>query len=156
MPRHVLSSARTAFYKYVFPAMWILGFGSGTATLWLTDQFAPPPPPEMKWMFLAMWWVGTTFILWFARSLKRVAADDTTLFVSGYSKEVSIPLVDIERVRKRPLFNPRTIVITFKHDTDFGRRVTFIPPWTLRLSFADPAETDLRERVQRAGGSLTT
>jgi hypothetical protein len=89
-----LSSAWTFWTKFVFPAVWISGFGTGTILLWLGrfhGRNNALPPPQEKFLFLAMWILGSTFILWASAGLKRVRIDERQLYVSNYVKEIHIP-----------------------------------------------------------------
>jgi len=85
--QRTLSSAQTLVMKFVFPFVWIAGFASGTAALFLWEPKQPhsglgtleservqpqPPPPDMKWFFLAVTVAGTAFLYWSCMRLKRV------------------------------------------------------------------------------------
>ena len=50
----------------------------------------------------------------------------------------------ISDVRQNRLLNIRPITITFKRDTEFGRWVVFMPPFTLNLLSEDPIAQRLR------------
>jgi hypothetical protein len=52
MGTRTLSSAQTFLTKFVFPAIWIPGFGLGTLGLWL-GAFGDDMVP-FKWVFLAL------------------------------------------------------------------------------------------------------
>jgi hypothetical protein len=78
-----LSSAWTFYAKFVFPAVWIPGFGSGTILL---DRNNGLPP-----LFLVIWILGSAFILWANAGLKRVRTDGRQLLVSNYIREIHIP-----------------------------------------------------------------
>ena len=77
--------------KFVFPCSGIGLFGMGTCGLWLGafhDRNSLPPPEPVKWIFLAVWLVGSGFIFWFSGRIKRVQVDDAALYVSNYWSEV--------------------------------------------------------------------
>ncbi len=40
--------------------LWAGGFGGGTLGLWVGSFSAHAPPPEVKWIFLALWVVGNS------------------------------------------------------------------------------------------------
>src|ERR1019366_6335759 len=91
-----LSSAWTFWMKYVFPVVWISGFGSATI---LT------PAPQNKIVFLVAWSLGTKFILWANAGLKRVRIDERQLHVSNYSREICVPFSAITDVKQNRWIN---------------------------------------------------
>jgi hypothetical protein len=130
-----LSSSWTFFYKIVFPIIWISGFGIGTLTLWLGkfDQ-QPPPPIEMKWLFLIAWLVGSGSILWFALRLKTVTLNGDRLIIKNYGQEDTIPLSSINGISGTRFINPKTIKLNLYPPCVFGEKVVFIP----KTSFYNP------------------
>lgn len=130
MTPKTLSSALTFFYKFVFSTVWITGFGSGTLALWfgaMHGKGGAPPPPEMKWIFLLVWMIGTGFILWTCAGLKRVRRDGDRLLISNYRDEIAVPLNEVESVTENRWVNIRPVTVVFRRDTAFGRRITFMP-----------------------------
>ena len=145
-----LSSAWTFSAKFVFPAVWISGFGLATILLWsggLHDANNAAPPPQVKFVFLGMWVLGSTFVLWASAGLKRVRTDGRQLLVSNYVREIRIPFSAIVDVRQNRWLNSRPITIYLRDATEFGDRATFIPKWRIRLLFwrADPVVDELRQ-----------
>jgi hypothetical protein len=138
--------------KFVFPAIWILGFGTGTFLLWLGD-LNPTPPPQMKFAFLSMWIFGTTFILWTSAGLKRVRMDERQLYLSNYVREICVPFGEIIDVRQNRWLNSRPITIYFRDATEFGGKATFMPKWRIQLLFwrTDPVVGELKQLAGLAG-----
>jgi hypothetical protein len=66
-------------------------------------------------------WVGWSFL-----RLKRVAYTETDLHVSNFRREIVVPLADVASVG-RTVIGLNTIVVQLAHDTEFGRRIAFIP-----------------------------
>jgi len=154
--RENLSSANTFFSKIVFPIFWIGGFATGTASLFLmgadtqvdTKQI---PPPDMKWIFLAATLAGSVFLYWGCVRLKRVALDDHAVYVSNYLKEIAVPLQEIECVSENRLINIHPVTLTFRYETEFGRRVVFMPKVRLfALLSSHPVVEQLRMASARA------
>lgn len=129
MTVRTISSAQTILVKFVFPVIWIGGFGVGAMALWLAPLRArgDAPLPEMKWLFLAIWIFGTAFILWLSAGLKRVRLDDERLCISNYVREISVPLGLIADVTENRWINIRPVTIQFRQPTDFGDKITFMP-----------------------------
>src|SRR5664279_2348811 len=103
-----LSSASTFWAKFVFPAIWISGFGLGTVLLWLGDFHGrnnEAPPPLVKFVFLGAWVLGSTFILLANAGLKRVRLEERQLRISNYVHEISISLSAIVDVRQNRWLN---------------------------------------------------
>jgi hypothetical protein len=121
--------------KYVFPAVWISGFGLATI---LT------PAPQNKIVFLVAWSLGTTFILWANVGLKRVRIDEQQLHVSNYSREICVPLSAITDVKQNRWINSRPITIYFRDATPFGDQVTFMPKQRIQFWSVDPVVNELK------------
>ena len=74
-----------------------------------------------------MWIVGSAFIIWFARRIKRVEADEKLLYIADYFSEVTIPLAEVADLTENRWSRPPTVTIHFHIQTHFGKRVVFIP-----------------------------
>ena len=156
MQKRTLSSAWTFSAKFVFPAVWISGFGLGTILLWVGgfhDRNNAMPPPQMKFMFLAVWTLGSTFILWASAALKRVRIDERQLYVSNYVQEICIPFNSIIEVKQNRWLNSRPITIYFRDATEFGDNATFIPKRRIFVQFwrVDPVVNELKQLAGLAG-----
>jgi hypothetical protein len=149
----MLSSRWTYFVKYILSPFWILTFGAIALTL----AFAPgaweggrggPPPPELRWLFPAIWIVMTIGILRSTLPIKRVELRDGRLFVSNYFREWEIFPSDIESVAQNRWVNARPVRVRLRREIDgLGTRFDFIPPQRARLRFwrEDPQVEQLRQ-----------
>ena len=137
MQERTLSSAWTFWTKFLFPAIWILAFGYGTF-LWSGG------PPQTSFVFLVVWIVGTTSILWFYVGLKRVRMDERQLYVSNYIQEIQIPFSTITEVKQNRWINSRPITIYFRDATQFGDKVTFMPKQRIQFWSVDPVVNELK------------
>ncbi len=145
MDPRTLSSAQTFVMKYIFPTMWISGFGIGTLGLFLGAYHGHnDPSPDTKWQFLAAWIAGTSFILWGCARLKRVRVDESGLLVSNYLKETRIPFDDIREVSENRWINIHPVTIHFRRSTPFGERVVFMPRVRLFSWRSHPVVGELR------------
>ena len=124
--------------KFLFPAIWILAFGYVTF-LWSGG------PPQTKFVFLVVWIVGTTSILWFYVGLKRVRMDERQLYVSNYIQEIQIPFSAITEVKQNRWINSRPITIYFRDATQFGGKVTFMPKQRIQFWSVDPIVNELTQ-----------
>jgi len=142
MQERTLSSASTFLAKFVLPAVWITGFGFGTVQLWLgnlVDGHNALPPSQMKFVFLGVFVLGTSFILWTSAGLKRVRMDERQLYVSNYFREISVPFGEIIDVTQNRWINSRPIPIHFRDATAFGGKATFVPKWGIRFFWREDA-----------------
>ncbi len=152
MPR-VLSSPTTSFWRYVFPALWIGGFGVGTLALWLGafhGRHGEPPPEFMRWLFPGVWLVGSSLLLRFARRLCDVSLhEDATLEVCrpGHQPE-RVPLSAVARVSQNRS-NPPTITLHLRAADGPERRVVFLPEGPRRFFSEYPVTAELRALARR-------
>ena len=147
-----LSSSVTVWWKFIFPAIWISGFGAGTAALWLGafhGRDNQPPPDWMRWQFLLMWLAASVWLIWSSRRLHRVSLREDTLIVSNFFREVSIPFVAISRVRQSYMSRPTTITIHLDDRTTFGHRIAFIPCGPNHYLSEHPTTTELKGILAR-------
>jgi hypothetical protein len=145
-----LSSAQTFVLKYVFPPLWIGGFGAGTLALWLGAMHSRngmPLPPVMKWAFLVGWCAGTTFIVWFCRQLKRVRLMGGVLYVSNYWREVAIPLGMVDRVSEIRWINVHPVSLHLRRSSEFGDSIMFIPKTRFFGFSAHPVVAEIEQLI---------
>ena len=151
MNARTLSSSQTFWMKFVFPTIWISGFGLGTLALFLEVLRGADntlPPPEMKWMFLVGWIAGTSFIFWACARLKRVRVEESAILVSNYLKEIRIPFDAIAAVTENRWLNIYLVTIHFRSATEFGDRIIFMPRTRIFGLRSHPVVAELREMAQ--------
>ncbi len=147
-----LSSSATVWWKFIFPLIWISGFGAGTVALWLGafhGRDNQPPPIWMRWQFLGIWLVASAFLIWFSSRLRRVSLRDGQLIVSNFFREVSIPVTVMTRVRQSYMSRPPTIIIYLDRQTPLGRRVVFVPEGRSHYLSEHPMTTELKAILAR-------
>lgn len=144
--------------KIIFPPLWIGGFALGTVALFLSpaswhDANGGPLDPDTKWFFLLATLVGGGFIWWSCIRLKRVRMDDRALYISNYSTEISVPLVNVAQVSENRWVNIHPVTIQFHAVTEFGSQVVFMPKtrWFAFWS-SHPVVEEIRAAVQGATG----
>jgi hypothetical protein len=142
-----LSSRLTFITKTIFPACWIIGFGLITAAIWAWNGL----PAEMRWAFLAAWIAGATSFWWWCFPLKRVRVGGGELYVSNFRKEIVVPLGFVEGVTENRWINIHPITLHFRGDTEFGRKITFMPKSRLMFFWSShPVVGELRRMVDAA------
>jgi hypothetical protein len=136
-----LSSAWTFVLKYVFPGIWIPGFGLGVVAAFrnpgdvLYNGVRGAAPPSIGFEFLGMWVLASAFILWISVPLKRVRRGDGALLVSNYITEWRVPFALVADVSQNRWVNVRPITIRLREDPGCGRKVVFMPPSRWRVLF---------------------
>ncbi len=151
--RRTISSAQTFFMKFIFPTFWIGGFSLATCSLWLGafhDRNGLPPPEFAKWAFLAATLIGSGFILWFCRRIKRVQVDDEALYVSNFWSEVRLPLTEIRHFTQTYMSRPPTVTIHLRSASPVGQRIVFIPKFRWVWFRTHPVITELQALCDRA------
>jgi hypothetical protein len=102
------------------------------------------------WVFA----IGGSWMFWSSgRSWRRVARDDSFLYVGHFFREVRIPLSLIEKVTMRAPtnFNP-FITLHFSGNTPFGRRMTFVADGISVLRQRHPIEMELQAIAKKNCG----
>ncbi|MFZ0828547.1 MAG: hypothetical protein WAO02_14100 [Verrucomicrobiia bacterium] len=148
MNERTLSSVQTFWMKFVFPTIWISGFGLGTLGLFVGvfhEHDDAVPPGWMKWQFLAIWTLGSIFIWWTCGRLKKVRTDGSAIYVSNYLKEVQILLDSVREVTENRWINIHPVTIHFRHPTPFGDRIVFMPTIRFFSWRSHPVVSELRE-----------
>lgn len=147
-----LSSDWTWFHKFVFPGLWISAFTIVTVGMFLQDD--KNQARDGRWFFLGMTIVGATFLYWSVIRLKKVSLDGDRLVVSNYRREIQVPLRDVEKVTGSVMMNPELIWVHFRHPTDFGTKILFMPPTRLWRGFSPhPMAAELRALAESASRS---
>jgi hypothetical protein len=136
----IISSRLTFFYKFIFPALWITGFGIGTIAI-------PSKTPE-KTILLIVWISGTLY-LWTCFTLKQIQIDGTDLVISNFFKIIRIPLNQICDVTENIFINIHPVWIHFRNTTKFGSKIKFMPKVTFKIFCSHPIVSELKELSRR-------
>lgn len=148
MRRELSSPFTTIWWKFVFPAIWIAGFGTGTVAMWLGALHGRndlPAPDWMRWLFLIIWPAASAFLILSGRRLHRVHLHGDTLTASNLFREFSAPITIISGILTRPT----TITIDLEHDTPLGRRIVFVPVGSNHYLSKHPITVELEAIVGR-------
>lgn len=137
-----LSSSLTFVWKFIFPTIWLGGFGLGTIAAIATQGFD-------SLHMLLFWLFGFALVYYLCFRAKRVYIDDNYLYVGNYRRKTEIPLANIKYVSENTMITPRPIFIEFKEETAFGKKIMFIGYTEMFLFFsAHPAIRDINIRIQ--------
>lgn len=151
-----LSSRWTPFYKFILPALMLAGMGVGTWYAYAHPERQHLPQgfsAEYGWLFVVIIGLFVGGVMWWtAADLVRIELDDDELIISNYRTEIRVLLSTVEELSGPSTTNPQRYTITFKEATEFGRRVTFLPPmqWTLMLAGEAEGVVELRQALDAA------
>ena len=153
-----LSSRLTFFYRFVFPLLWIPGFGLATLVLWTGGTTTGEPIPiEVKFIFLAGMIAGSLTILWLALRIRTVYLERDRLVVSEGLREIRIPLTAIVEVKESRMWNPKMVTVVLDRSSEYPDRVVFIAPMTFQFVWSDhPVVRELRGHIDRAKRERTS
>jgi hypothetical protein len=142
----------TYFYKMIFPALWIMGFGALTVLIWLGNlKGRALQPAGVRWFVLFVWCVGTGFLIRYSRMLKEVWLYNDQLIVSDYNTEEMVPLRQVTEVKETRFWNPQLIKLRLRRAGRWGDRIVFIAPIRFQFVFMNhPLAGELRSLVSEA------
>jgi hypothetical protein len=141
-----ISSSVTFFYKYIFSAGIVIGFGVSTVTVFLN-----PLRSAERWDVALTWVVGSLLVWWFSARIKRVRIDEKYLYISNYWKEVRVPLINVTQVRDNMWIDIHPVTIKLSISTSFGSSIVFIPRVRFStLISARPAVVEIEDAVKNA------
>ena len=109
--------------------------------------------PQVLWHLLPILLVGVVGFLVFSVRLKVVRMDDEALYVSNYRKEIRVPFSEVESVGG--WFTKRLVTIHFRMETEFGRKVSFMPElrwFDLDVFGPHPIIAELEDAIHRKAG----
>ena len=141
----VISSFATAFFKIIFPTLGMVFCGSIIMSFFASED-------EGSIGFLVLLSAFILFTFWVILRLKWVAIDRENIYISNFIKMISVPLADIEKVTENVLTNIHPVYITFNHETEFGRKIVFMPKFDLGIALffflSHPIVEELRDLVE--------
>ncbi len=107
----------------------------------------------MGFGFAAIWLLIAPVIWVTCGRFKRVKFDGSTLWMSNYRTEISVPVNEIVAVTQNKLINLRSVFMTFKRETSFGRKIVFMPWVSFRFFSDDEIVVELRRAAGLEVGS---
>ena len=143
--RKTVSSSVTFFYKFVLSPLWIGGFGIAALTMLVSGNSGTQ---RTGCVFAAIWVLLAPIIWVTCGRLKRVKFDGSTLWISNYRTEVSIPVNEVAAITQNNIINLRPVFVTFKRETPWGRKIVFMPKVSLLPFFDDEIVVELRRAAR--------
>ena len=119
--------------------------------MWIMMTLAMFAGDDKSPVWLKLWFVivgiGVTAIFYFTvMKYMVVSIDDDFLYVSNYSKEISTPLSNIEKVTELVWVRGHPVTIHLKTASDFGSKIVFTPKaHGFRFFSANPLVAELNE-----------
>ena len=151
--RRTLSSPLTFFWKFGSTPLLAGCFVYLLAALWSGGWKSQDGTPDSGRT------IGTAIVLvpaicgwiaWLTARLKRVAVDDSALYISNYRTEIRVPLTQVLDVRESGNSKWFLIGINLRHPTAFGQRIVFRPRLCLYWSGLHPVARELKGLVEQA------
>ena len=106
---------------------------------------------EPIWILFPLGWlIAASYLVWFARRLKNVSIDDDFIYVSGFRKQIQIPLAHIEGVKENFWASPKLITLTLNHPSEFGTKIVFVPDFLVFAALrSHPVVQEIETAVRR-------
>lgn len=148
-----LSSKQTFLLKIILPSLFILMMM--TAFLGIILSSRGGELVILVIIFPLIGFVGIFSMYFTVVRYKKVAVDERFLYVSNYRKEIKIPFSEIADVTEIKWIRTRPITIHLKNDTEFGRKIVFMPKFSGFRIFADnPFVAELQELAANQKGEI--
>ncbi len=140
------SSSATLLYKFVFPAIWIALCGMFVFQLSRMVSQTGTYRNSVLLGLILLWAAGSIFFLRVSLPLLRVQLRDGHLYASNYFDEIEIHPSDIAEVTQNRWVKLRPITIHLRTRSEFGQRISFMPPVRIIFRFwvQDPIVEELR------------
>jgi hypothetical protein len=145
-------SASLAFYKWIFPPIWL-----GALAFFTVEEVRRGAVAEGRWMALAILCFMATFGLLLMKKLVWDLADEVedygdSLLVRKGGEEERIPLSNIMNVSAALYMNPPRITLRLVRPGRFGDEISFCPqtPFSFNPFAKHRVADDLMLRVDRA------
>jgi hypothetical protein len=113
----------TFFHKYIFTVTWIVGFGVGTLSMFISNS----NNAMFKIIVLFAWIFGTIFTYLFSGRIKKVEFDGYNFYVSNYLRSETINVSNVKSVSGYTLLKPELVCFELKENTSFGKTIIFMP-----------------------------
>ena len=151
------ASGFTGFYKYIFPPIWISGFGFGTWQLFVNPESVTfngvkgGAPPGVEWAFLAALLIGASLTIWIAYRLAWVRFGTGRMYVRRFAEEMDVDVRSLRSVTALEI-RPRMIRIQFMDQSGRNQTVWLMPAFSWPSgALAEPHLLDeLRTLVQQS------
>lgn len=120
-----LSSGWTFINKFIFPTLWIGGFGIGAISLGFSAGNIVPLVDRVGILFV--WLVGAAYIYSTWIRFKVVRMNDKYLYVSNTRRQCQIPLTQISKVTEWRWNHTHPVTVHFAQPTAFGNSIMIMP-----------------------------
>ncbi len=160
--RHSFSSPLTALHRNSLYAAFYGGL-CFFIVLWSLGKLAhkdgTPISSGERLVVIVAWALSTVPALWYAKRLRRVSADETTLYISNFRSEVSVLLTQVSDVTVGHLgrwLYPTVMTIHLRKPCKLGSEILFIPKVRLYWRGEHPVAREVKSLCERASGNQRT
>ena len=118
-----LSSPLTFFYKFIFPLLWLGGFGYGVRSVIFSPQAY-----DARWLQYMVIWLGVFLFIYFTTGdVKKVHIDGNRLVVSNFFSTEEINISMVAAVDGTSFLSPKLVWFILKEPSSFGKKISFLP-----------------------------
>jgi hypothetical protein len=142
--RRVISSGWIIIFKLIIP----LAFTALSIFLVLSLFAYEQRPPRNAIIGVLMVVGVNVYNWWWGVKLKQVSVDDRNLYAANLTREITIPLSEIDYVYDFPGGWP--VIVRLKAESEFGRSIFFIAKRKPFLYSSHPIVQELRELISRS------
>ena len=122
-----VSSNASLFLKLFLPTFWLVFFGLFTLMSILTENDNPYFNTTSYKISIAVLYLAVAFVFYISfLKLKRVEMGPGGFTVSNYFKTYKYNYANIENFRENNYYLFRTVKISFKEKSMFGKKISFI------------------------------
>ncbi|MDB4533534.1 hypothetical protein N9242_01585 [Vicingaceae bacterium] len=131
----------TFFWKFIFPTIGIIVFGSGVIATLSAGIY-------VGFIMSLIFILAVLFMYLTTIRAKKVSIDNEFLYINNFRKTIKTPLSNIKKVDDIVFVSPRTIIIHFKEPTEFGKKISFLGYTEIMLFYGEhPAVKDIRNKT---------
>lgn len=142
-----LSSKQTFFLKIILPIIFAAMLMTVFAGIIFSSKKVELLPLIILFPLIGLFGIFSMYLT--VMRYKKVSVDYEFLYVSNYRKEIKIPVSNIADVTEIKWVRTRPITIHFKNDSEFGRKIVFMPKFNGFRMFADnPIIAELKESAK--------
>jgi hypothetical protein len=135
----------TLLNKLLFPVAWLALISGTLLSVFVRTGHISIASNARS--LVAVFFIGTGFMVWFSLRLQRVGYAGRELVISNYGREARIPFDQVEAVEPVWWYRGRLVRVELRSESPFGQVVYYLPKWGfIRCMWSSP-DKELRELI---------